>query len=58
MPNISIQAAIWKHSLIWKTIQVQKSIISDEAVSIIHREQVYQISSQTYHIVWEHFDLG
>ena len=43
MANISTQAAIWKHSLIWKIIPVQKSIISDGAVSIIHREQVYEI---------------
>ena len=45
MANISFRVAIWKHLLIWKIIQVQKSIISDEAVSIIHREQVYQMSS-------------
>ena len=56
MPNISIQAAIWKHSLIWKIILVQKSIISDEAVSIIHREQVYQKKTQTNLVVWKRLD--
>ena len=45
MANISFRVAIWKHLSIWKIILVQKSIISDEAVSIIHREQVYQMNS-------------